>query len=129
MREPCAQWLPRDLAAPVSVLVPAVLDRSTVLALPTWVEGMGRVEESYTAQVKQRIDSVQDNVTSLCPLIHSSGMPCAGVRRDTLRSGSGSWTPHSAPPSVPRPPHDSFAVAVGVANHSHAQSKAPPRSR
>jgi hypothetical protein len=30
------------------------------------------------------------------------------------------------PISVPRPPHDNFAVAVGVANHSHAQSKAPP---
>lgn len=32
------------------------------------------------------------------------------------------------PLSVPRPPHDNFAVAVGVANHSHAQStsKAPP---
>jgi hypothetical protein len=33
------------------------------------------------------------------------------------------------PISVPRPPHDNFAVALGVANHSHAQSKAPPRSR
>ena len=32
------------------------------------------------------------------------------------------------PISVPRPPHDNFAVALGVANHSHAQSKAPPRS-
>ena len=30
------------------------------------------------------------------------------------------------PISVPRPPHDNFAVALGVANHSHAQSKAPP---
>jgi hypothetical protein len=30
------------------------------------------------------------------------------------------------PMSVPRPPHDNFAVAVGAANHSHAQSKAPP---
>jgi hypothetical protein len=33
------------------------------------------------------------------------------------------------PISVPRPPHDNFAVALGVANHTHAQSKAPPRSR
>jgi hypothetical protein len=32
------------------------------------------------------------------------------------------------PISVPRPPHDNFAVALGVANHSHAQSKAPPKS-
>jgi hypothetical protein len=31
------------------------------------------------------------------------------------------------PISVQRPPHDNFAVALGVANHSHAQSKAPPR--
>jgi hypothetical protein len=30
------------------------------------------------------------------------------------------------PMSVPRPPHDNFAVALGVANHTHAQSKAPP---
>jgi hypothetical protein len=30
------------------------------------------------------------------------------------------------PISVPRPPHDNFAVALGVANHSHAQSKALP---
>ena len=33
------------------------------------------------------------------------------------------------PISVPRPPHDNFAVALGVENHTHAQSKAPPRSR
>lgn len=33
------------------------------------------------------------------------------------------------PISVPRPPHDDFAVAVGVANNIHAQSKAPPGSR
>jgi hypothetical protein len=33
------------------------------------------------------------------------------------------------PISVPRPPHDNFAVALGVANNSHAQSKPPPRSR
>jgi hypothetical protein len=32
------------------------------------------------------------------------------------------------PISVQQPPHDNFAVALGVANHSHAQSKAPPRS-
>ena len=31
------------------------------------------------------------------------------------------------PVSVPRPPHDNFAVAIGVENHTHAQSKAPPR--
>jgi hypothetical protein len=31
------------------------------------------------------------------------------------------------PISVPRPPHDNFAVALGVANHSHSQSKAPPK--
>jgi hypothetical protein len=30
------------------------------------------------------------------------------------------------PISVPRPPHDNFAVAIGVENHTHAQSKAPP---
>jgi hypothetical protein len=30
------------------------------------------------------------------------------------------------PISVPRPPHDNFAVALGIANHTHAQSKAPP---
>jgi hypothetical protein len=33
------------------------------------------------------------------------------------------------PISVLRPPHDNFAVALGVANNSHAQSKPPPRSR
>jgi hypothetical protein len=27
---------------------------------------------------------------------------------------------------VQRPPHDNFAVALGVANHTHPQSKAPP---
>ena len=31
------------------------------------------------------------------------------------------------PISVPRPPHDNFAVAIGVENHTHAQSKAPPQ--
>ena len=30
------------------------------------------------------------------------------------------------PISVPRPPHDNFAVAIGVENHTHAQRKAPP---
>ena len=30
------------------------------------------------------------------------------------------------PISVPRPPRDNFAVALGIANHTHAQSKAPP---
>lgn len=30
------------------------------------------------------------------------------------------------PISVPRPPHDNFAVALGIANHTRAQSKAPP---
>jgi hypothetical protein len=30
------------------------------------------------------------------------------------------------PISVPRPPHDNFAVALGVENHTHAQSKTPP---
>jgi hypothetical protein len=28
------------------------------------------------------------------------------------------------PISVPRPPHDNFAISVGVANHAHAEKKA-----
>jgi len=28
------------------------------------------------------------------------------------------------PISGPRPPHDNFAIAVGVANHAHAEKKA-----
>jgi hypothetical protein len=28
------------------------------------------------------------------------------------------------PASVPRPPHDNFAISVGAANHAHAEKKA-----